>query len=95
MPRTKIESGGCSARNTMWLRRCATHRASMMSSTRAIAEGMLRGVRTVPVDGAALERSSRLLPLEVRSLDAIQLPAAPRRRRARSTNSTLPSTRNR
>jgi len=37
---------------------------------------MLRGVRTVPVDGAALKRSSRLLPLEVRSLDAIHLDAA-------------------
>ena len=51
-------------------------RLAAREGLQAIAEAMLRGVRTVPVDGAALERSSRLLPLEVRSLDAIHLDAA-------------------
>ena len=33
-------------------------RLAAREGLQAIAEGMLRGVRTVPVDGAALERSS-------------------------------------
>jgi len=51
-------------------------RLAAREGLQAIAEGMLRGVQTVPVDGAALDRCSRLLPLEVRSLDAIHLDAA-------------------
>jgi predicted nucleic acid-binding protein len=51
-------------------------RLAARAGLHATAEGMLRGVRTVPVDGTALERSSRLLPLQVRSLDAIHLDAA-------------------
>ena len=35
-------------------------RLAAREGLQAIAEGMLRGVRTVPVDGAALDRSSRL-----------------------------------
>lgn len=53
------------------LRRVAA-RAGLQSA----ADAMLRGVRTVAVDGAAIERASRLAPLEVRSLDAIHLDAA-------------------
>jgi uncharacterized protein with PIN domain len=51
-------------------------RLAAREGLQTIAEGLLRGVRTVPLDGAALERSSRLQPLEVRSLDAIHLDAA-------------------
>jgi len=40
------------------------------------AERLLAGVALLPVDGAALQRASRLKPVDVRALDAIHLEAA-------------------
>ncbi len=59
----------CGARQVRRLvvERSARRRAASAGSSRGlqtIAEALLRGVRTVPLDGAALKRSPRLQPLE-------------------------------
>jgi uncharacterized protein with PIN domain len=57
-------------------------RLAAREGLQSTADTILRGVRTIAIDRATIERASHLAPLEVRSLDAIHLDAATRLHRS-------------